>query len=225
MTGLGNVFHYLRMEVCWDQEKGILIFLQTAYLKVVLERFGMSDYNPSRMDMDSSLLNTIMPGSKNYWAPLETIYMYWSAVGSLMYAMTMTGPEIAFALSISNRYCNNPNSTQVIVVTRILRYIKRTLDKSIHFLGKELDLIGYTDADYGSAKEDRKLTRGWLFCLGRDPISWSSKRQSVVALNLCEAEYIALNKAGKEAVLPQRILKKLRLINYSPSPTLIYEDN
>ena len=139
----------------------------------------------------------------------------------------MTRPDIAFALSIVSRYCNNPDSTHVAAVTRILRYIKGTLHEGIIFRGKQniLELIGYTDADYDSAKDERKSTSGWLFCLGGGPISWSSKRQSVVALSSCEAEYIALNEAGKEAVWLQRILKELGLIKYSPSPTLIHEDN
>lgn len=47
----------------------------------------------------------------------------------------------------------------------------------------------------------------------------------MVALSSCEAEYIALNEAGKEAIWLQMILKELRLINFSPFPTLIYEDN
>ena len=47
----------------------------------------------------------------------------------------------------------------------------------------------------------------------------------MVALRSCEAEYIALNEAGKEAIWLERIFKELGFINYSPSPTLIYEDN
>ena len=47
----------------------------------------------------------------------------------------------------------------------------------------------------------------------------------MVALSSCEAEYIALNEAGREAIWLQRILKELGLINYSPSTTLIFEDN
>ena len=227
MTDLGDVSHYLGMEVRRDREMGTLMLLQTAYLKVVLERFGMSDCNPSSTPMDSGLPNTIVPSSEDYRAPPETIYWYGSAVGSLMYAMTMTRPDIAFALSIVSRYCNNPNSTHVAAVTRILRYIKGTLDEGIVFCGEQnvLDLTGYTDADYGSAKDNRKSTSGWLFCLGGGPISWSSKRQLVVALSSCKAEYIALNEAGKEAVWLQRILKELGLIKYLLSPTLIYEDN
>ena len=144
-----------------------------------------------------------------------------------MYAMTMTRLDIAFTFSIVSRYCNNPNSTHVIAVTRILRYIKRILDKGIVFCGRQnvLDITGYTDADYGSAKDNRKSTSRWLFCLGRGLISWSFKRQLVVALSSCEAEYIALNEAGKKVIWLQKILKELGLIKYLPSPILIYEDN
>lgn len=67
-------------------------------------------------------------------------------------------------------------------------------------LDMEFDLTGYADAGYGSAKDKRKSTNGWLFCLGGEPIFWSSKRQSVVALSSCEAEYIALDEADKEAI-------------------------
>lgn len=228
MINLRDVSHYFGMEIHRDRKKDTLMLLQTAYLKVVLERFGMAECNSSTTPIDNGLPNTIMPSSSDYQAPSETVLWYSSAVGSLMYAMTMTPPDTAFALSIVSRYCKNPDLTHVTAVTRILRYIKGTLCNGIIFCGDsdaDLDLTGFTDANYGSAKEDRKSTSGWLFCLGGGPISWSSKKQSVVALSSCEAEYIALNEAGKEAIWLKRILKELELINYSPSSTLIYEDN
>ena len=79
--------------------------------------------------------------------------------------MTMTQLDITFALSIINKYYNNLNSTHVAAVVRILRYIKKILDKGIVFCGEKnvLDFTGYTDADYGSAKNNRKSTSGWLF--------------------------------------------------------------
>lgn len=92
-------------------------------------------------------------------------------------------------------------------------------------MDKGLDLTWYADADYGSTKDEQKSISGWFLWLGGGPISRSSKRQSVVALSSCEAEYIALNKAGKEAIWLQYIWKELGLIAYSPSPTLVYEDN
>ena len=47
---------------------GTLILLQTAYLKVVLERFGISDCKPSNTLMDSGLPNTIVPSLEDYQA-------------------------------------------------------------------------------------------------------------------------------------------------------------
>ena len=111
---------------------------------------------------------------------------------------------------------------------RILRFTKGTLHDGIIFCKKldtELDLTEYTDADYGSAKENQKSTSKWFFCLGAVPIFWSLKRQTVVALSSCEAEYIALNEAGKEAIWLQIILKEPELIDCSTSPTQVYEDN
>lgn len=99
MTNLGDVSHYLRIKVCRDQEKAILMLLQTAYLKVVLEHFRMSDYNLSSTPQDSGLLNTIMPSLEDYRALLEIIYWYRSAVGSQMYVVTITQPDIVFILT------------------------------------------------------------------------------------------------------------------------------
>lgn len=111
--------HYFGMEIRCDREKGMLMLLQTACLKVVSERFGMAECNPSTTPMESGLSNTITPSSSDNQAPPETVLWYSSAIGSLMYGMTMTRPDIAFALSIVSRYCNNPDSTHVAAVTRI----------------------------------------------------------------------------------------------------------
>lgn len=82
MTDLGDVSHYFGMEIRRNREKGTLMLLQTAYLKVVLKRFSMAKCNPSTTPMDSGLPNTIMPSSPDYQAPPETVLWYSSAVGS-----------------------------------------------------------------------------------------------------------------------------------------------
>ncbi len=107
MTGLGDVSPFLVIKVCRDRKKDTLMLLQTAYLKVVLEQFRMSDCNPSGKLMDGSLPNTIMPSSSDYQVFPETIPWYSSAVVSLIYEMIMTRLDIAFALSIVSKYCNH----------------------------------------------------------------------------------------------------------------------
>lgn len=61
MTDLGDVSHYLGMEIRRDRKKGALVFLQTAYLKVVLESFGMDECNPSTEPITFWASNLICP--------------------------------------------------------------------------------------------------------------------------------------------------------------------
>jgi hypothetical protein len=69
-----------------------------------------------------------------------------------------------------------------------------------------MPLVGYTDADWGANDEARRSTSGYAFTLGRGAVSWGSKRQHTVALSSTEAEYLALTRAGKEALWLQRLL-------------------
>ena len=55
------------------------------------------------------------------------------------------------------------------------------------------------------------------------PISWSSKKQTLVTLSSTEAEYIALCEAGKEALWLSQILKDFN--EHVTEPPVIYEDN
>lgn len=71
------------------------------------------------------------------------------------------------------------------------------------------DLTGYSDADWGGDAEERKSTTGYVFTKMGGAISWNSKRQDVVALSTCEAEYIALSRTAQEALWWQQLLKQL----------------
>lgn len=175
----------------------------TSHLKIVSEQFRMSDYNSISTYMDICFSNTIILTSSNSQALLGTIFWYLLAVQSLIYAMTNTQPGIAFRLFIVSRYCNNVDSMYFAAITQILQYIKGIFDDSIIFWGDQdtdLNLIGYTNADYTSANKDQESSSELLFSLREKLISWNAKRQMVVVLSTCEAEYIAFNKVCKKVI-------------------------
>lgn len=170
---------------------------------MVLERFDMAKCNSSTIPIDSGLPNIIIPSFSNYQASFETILWYSLAIRSLIYVMTMTWPDIVFVLSIVSRYYNNRDFTYLAIVTQILWYIKDILYNRIIFyrgLNTKLDLTKYMDTNYELTKEDQKFTSSYLFCFEDRSISWSSKKEKIVALSFCKAKYIVLNKAGKEAI-------------------------
>jgi hypothetical protein len=79
-----------------------------------------------------------------------------------------------------------------VTVKRILRYLVSMPCFGIWYQkGSTFDLIGYSDSDYVGCKVDRKSTSGTCQFLGRSLVSWSSKKQTSVALFTAEAEYVA----------------------------------
>ena len=102
-----------------------------------------------------------------------------------------------------------------MAVKRILRYIKGTLDVGILFpnksKSKEVHVQGYTDSDWCGDKDDRKSTAGYVFMYGDAPISWCSKKEPVVALSSCEAEYIAAAMSACQAAWLDKLLQELKV--------------
>ena len=69
---------------------------------------------------------------------------YASAIGSIMYAMLCTRPDVCLAISLAGRYQSNPAVDHWTAVKNILKYLKRTKDMFLVYgRDKELVLNGY----------------------------------------------------------------------------------
>jgi hypothetical protein len=106
----------------------------------------------------------------------------------------------------------------------LLKYLAGTSSHGIVYACElELELEGWTDADYATCKDTRKSRGGFVFTLGGGAISWSSKLQSVVATSTAESEYVASSFAAREAVWLRRICTDMGVgVN---EPVLINADN
>lgn len=144
--------------------------------------------------MDSTLTAT----SQDYQATDSFRTQYQSAVGSLMYAMLETRPNLAFSVSVVSRYASNPSPSHWQAVKRIFRHICGTLSLQLRYRGQLSNLQGYNDADWAADLDTGRSTSGYIFNLGSGAISWLSKRQPTVALSSCEAEYMGQTQARKE---------------------------
>ena len=139
---------------------------------------------------------------------------YASTMGSLMFAMICTRPDIIQAVGVVSRYMANPDGEHWIAVKRILRYIRGTSDVALCYGELEFTVRGYVDSDFAGDLDKRspaksKSTTGYMFTLAGAAVSWVSKLQTVVALSTTEAEYMAATQACKEAIWIQRLLEEL----------------
>ena len=142
-----------------------------------------------------------------------------------MYAMLGTRPDIAYAVSLINRYSANPTSAHWNAVIRIFRYLRGTVHYELVYKGSLKDLSGYIDSDW-AGDSTRRFTSDYLFNLGSGAISWSSKRQTTMALFICETEYIGQTQAIKEVIWLKNLLNQLlRPDDSDPKATVIFGDN
>ena len=106
----------------------------------------------------------------------------------------------------------------------ILNFFQGTRTHGIFYKAKsDLDLIGCTDSDWAGDNTDQKSTSGYVFMLAKGPISWSSKKQSAIALSSTEAEYRGVVNAAIQCLWLQGILGECGF--ESEFSTIIYCDN
>nr|GEV51059.1 zinc finger, CCHC-type [Tanacetum cinerariifolium] len=130
---------------------------------------------------------------------------YSRAIGWLMYAMTRTRSYIVYDVGKLSAYTSNPSTHHMHVVMRVFKYLKKTMDYGLSYVGFPSVLEGYSDASWITNLEDHTSTTGWVFLLGGGVISWASKKQTYITDSTMEAEFIALGPAGKEGEWPPRV--------------------
>ena len=98
---------------------------------------------------------------------------YASTIGSIMYAILCTRPDVSYALSITSRYQSDPDESHWTAVKNILKYLRRSKDMFLVYGGLEDDLVvnGYTDASFQSDKDDFRSQSGYVFCLNGGAVS------------------------------------------------------
>ncbi|XP_050909493.1 secreted RxLR effector protein 161-like [Lathyrus oleraceus] len=146
----------------------------------------MDDVNPvgTPMECDSEL-------SKHENGEIVDPTLYKSLVGCLRY-LTSTRPDILYAVRVVRSYMEAPTTTHFKAEKRILRYIKDTINFGLHYYSyNNYEIIGYSDSDWNVDLDDRNNTTSFVFFMGDPAFTWMSKKQPIVTLSTCEAEYVA----------------------------------
>jgi len=217
MKDLGRLSYFLG--IGFEQGPGFVRMNQKRYICKILERFDMADCKPRSTPCEQKFECT--SGSEEPVDPTR----YREIVGSLVYAMTCTRPDLSYVVTKLSQHLSKPLRCHWVAAKHVLRYLKGTLDYSLCYRKNEsvLRLEGYSDADWASST-DRRSISGYCFTLteGGPLISWKSRKQATVALSSCEAEYIALAATVQEGIYLVQLLNDIGIRQES---ILIYEDN
>ncbi|KAK4391110.1 Retrovirus-related Pol polyprotein from transposon TNT 1-94 [Sesamum angolense] len=148
---------------------------------------------------------------------------YSNAIGSVMYLMVSTRPDIAYVVSCLSRYMSNAGLPYWETLKWLLMYLNGSVNTGIKF-SKHADgvsLVRYVDSNYSNDRDSRRSTTSYVFTLCGACISWKSQLQNIVALSTTEAEYVATTEAFKETIWlkgticfePRRLLAMMKLVS------------
>jgi transposase InsO family protein len=230
ITDVGELKYMLGIQVIRNRPNRTIYLNQSAYIHKILARFGMHDSHPvsTPLTVNHNLSLSQCPSNseelQKYNDYADGIH-YLSLVGSLLFA-TQTRPDIQFAVGLVAQFSKNPGIPHLAASKRILRYLKGTTNFHL-VLGQrdseKLNLIGWSDASWAQDPDTRKSVSGFVFDIYGGSVSWSSKKQSIVATSTMEAEYIASSNATKEAIWLRTLLKELDFPQ--TTATIIFADN
>ncbi|CAH9096877.1 unnamed protein product [Cuscuta epithymum] len=226
MKDLGAAKKILGMEIHRDRQAGKLYLSQKKYIEKMLNRFNMSNCKSVSTPLGAhfKLSSDSCPKTD-----ADLIYMknvpYSSAVGSLMYAMVCTRPDLAYAVSVVSRYMHNPGKEHWSAVKWILRYLKGASSLGLVFnrnASVSTDIVGFVDSDYGGDLDRRRSLSSYIFTLCNCAISWKATLQSIATLSTTEAEYIAATEGVKEATWLRGLATEL---GATQGQTIVFSDS
>ncbi|CAH1444119.1 unnamed protein product [Lactuca virosa] len=203
MKDIGEASYILGIRIVRDRSKRLIGLSQNTYLDKVLKRFSMDNSKKGELLIQSNakLSKTQSPSTEVEIAEMSRV-PYASAVGSIMYAMTCTCPDVAFALSMVSRYQGNPGKAHWTAVKNILKYLRRTKEWFLVLGGSDdLKVQGYSDSSFQTDRDNYRSQSGWVFTLNGGAVTWKSSKQETVADSTCESEYITASEASKEAIV------------------------
>jgi hypothetical protein len=203
MKDMGEAAYVLGIKIYRDRSSRMLALSQSTYLDKVLKSFKMENSKKGNLPIvkGMSLSVTQSPARQKEKSEISN-NPHASAIGSIMYAMQSTRPDIVLALSLTSRYQDNPGISQWNVVKGILKYLRNMKDMVLGYGGneEELSIKGYVDASFDTDPDNSKSQTGYVFMLNGGTVSWESCKQDLVAQSTMESEYMVASEAANEGV-------------------------
>jgi hypothetical protein len=227
MKDLGEAAYVLGIEIHRDRAKCALGLSQKAYIEKVLKKYNMHKCSASPAPIvKGDKFGEFQCPNNEYEASHMRAIPYASAVGSIMYAQVCTRPDLAFVTGMLGRYQSNPGPDHWKAVKKVLRYLQGTKSYMLTYRrSNNLEIIGYSDADFAGCVDTKKSTSGCIFTLAGGAISWKSSKQTVTASSTMQAEFVACYEATGQAVWLKNFIPGLRVVDSISKPLTLYCDN
>jgi hypothetical protein len=144
---LGETKEFLKMRI--NRLKGVITLDQKDYLMTALKCFNMHNVK----EASTLLPSGYDPGPNKLPVDEKLRTKYQQVIGSLLYLMLGTRPDIAFAVTKMAQLAANPSEEHLTKALYICKYLAGTTDYSLQYGLKQEGLYAYADADWASDLE------------------------------------------------------------------------
>lgn len=173
MKDMGPASRILGIDIKRDRKKGTLYMSQSDYIRKVIQRFNIDEAKITHTPIGSHFKFAAVRDDDEC---LDTEQVpYSSAVGSVMYTMIGTRPDLAYTICLVSRFMSKPGSMHWEAVKWVLRYLRGSKDLCLLFTkDKEFRVTGYYDSDYAADLDKRRSISGYVFTVGGNTVSWKA---------------------------------------------------
>lgn len=207
---LGIDIHKLNEAYCINQEN---------YIQSIAQDFQLEEAKPEKFPIHPGYYSTTCDEF------LESNSEYRKIIGKLLYVSINTRPDISAAVCILAKRVSKPRKLDLNEAKRVVKYLNTTRKHLLRLNSENIDsnLQAYCDANFAECKLDAKSNSGFICYVNGGTISWSCRKQSLVAESTCEAEYSAIAECVREVAWLRQLLNSFNI--QMLHPTTIFNDN
>jgi len=181
---------------------------QELYICTILSQFGMENSNTISIPLPKGI--TLTKGTTEQ--PKDQVTLYQSMIGSLMYLVTGTRPDLAYKILFLAQFSSCPTEEHIKAAKHVFRYVNGTQNLGLFYPYTTTNAINvYVDADFAGSLHTRRSTSGYIVLFNNCCISWLLKKKASVAKSTTKAEFVAMSYGTRHLRLLLKGLVDLHL--------------
>jgi hypothetical protein len=206
-----KVRSFLGLEIDYRPENGVCKINQRTLIERLKKTFNVTENSGAATPVEEKLYFNVDKIKNEFKNSENLVTKYKRLLGSLMYVMLGSRPDLCYSISTFSQFQNFPSQSLYNYLLRVLRYLVSTKDLSLNYVVNERKIVTYVDADWANCPNTRRSVSGFGIFVCGNIVDWKSKKQSIVTTSSTDSEIVALTDSAYASIALRNILVELNI--------------